>query len=471
MSPDPALFRNERTQLMGQSIIQRLRESGEFSETQIELIQKEVTWYFSNASISEVHCDSLPAGTKLGSYVLDTSIGFGGSGHVYRAHHKDRPEQFAALKLMRHLRSTERFHREMKLVQRLAHPNVVVAYEVGVHAEVPFIVMEEIPGPDLNELVHLSGPISWQKSIDYILDAARGLQHAHERGLVHRDVKPGNLLLDGNRVKVTDLGLAVLSERDEIPEGLFQTRTEIACGTPEFMAPEQALSLASATLLSDIYALGATWFFLLTGRPRVGGKALLEKILNLRGNKNLESLPIECAPENVRCILSRMVEYEPSDRFQSMAEVAESIELVRETISKDNLRHDVGVLIVEDDQDDLFLTIEMLKRTNTSVIVNEAHTLAEAIQITQINCNIDLILLDLQLPDSSGIETVINVRSVAPYVPIIVLTGQQNTTVGEACIEAGADDFICKNDLNANLLERIIFITLSRYRRRALAST
>ncbi|MGB7329310.1 MAG: protein kinase [Rubripirellula sp.] len=451
------------TSLVSDSVVQRLRNSGQFTASQLALVQAELDRYFASSPEDEWSFVELPVGTQIGEYEIVSLIGEGGAGQVYHAKHRSLANHTVALKLIKKVQSTNRFRREMELVQRLAHPNVVVSYEVGDHRGVLFIAMEELSGPDLHKRVNISGPINWQSTIQMMIDAAHGLEHAHQRGLIHRDVKPGNLIMDGRRTKVTDLGLAVLTEdADKKSTSAFQTRCEMAAGTPEFMAPEQALSLASATPLSDIYALGATWFFLLTGFSRIAGATLGEKISNLIKNEHVNQLPELIAPESVRNVLNRMVAHHPEDRFASMADVAAALAAIRTSKSTDLPKHSIEILVVEDDQDDMFLTLEMLKRGNSSVSVHEARTLAEAVEVKRRHPGIDLVLLDLQLPDSSGIETVQHARDAMSNVPLVVLTGQDDIVVGKACIEAGADEFACKNDLNSHLLERIIFITLSR---------
>ena len=120
------------------------------------------------------------------------------------------------------------------------------------------------------------------------------------------------------------------------------------------------------------------------------------------------------------------------------------------------------MLIIEDNSDDLFLTIELLKRINESVTIQSATTLQAGIELLRQAESVDVVLLDLNLPDSSGRETVEALRAADPDVALVVLTGQDDVMIGRECIEAGADDFACKNDLNAHILERRIFITLSR---------
>lgn len=452
------------TQLTTESILQRLQITEQFNPKQLELIRDELQRHFDDEGFFRVYNR---VGMSIGGYVLESVLGQGGAGEVYRARSETNASEYVAIKLIKQSRSTDRFRREMELVLRLAHPNVVVAYEASDHNEMPYIVMEELSGPDLFELVFDTGPISWQQSIRFIVDAASGLQHAHSRGLVHRDVKPGNLMLDSNRVKVTDLGLAILTGKEDTTcESDFRTHSEIVCGTPEYMAPEQAQSMAAASVASDIYSLGATWYFLLTGQPRIEGKRTRERMKNLTGDHKLKSLDESLIPRNICEVIDKMMAYDPEDRYAAMAEITNVLEGIEASHVQDSLRNCIEILIVEDDQGDMLLTVEMLQRSNSSMNITPAHDLSEAIQIAGENSDVDVVLLDLQLPDSRGVETVSRLRSVVADVPIVVLTGQNDVATGQACISAGADDFACKNDLTPSLLERVIFVTLSRASRR-----
>ncbi|MFG0262924.1 MAG: protein kinase [Novipirellula sp. JB048] len=459
-----------RKSLLERTVIERLRCSERFSHQQLKWIEDEIATAMASQSSTDWSFRNLVEGSLIGGYRIEGILSEGGGGQVYRAT-PIAGGDMVAIKVLRDIQMSERFRREMELVGKLAHPNIVVSYEVGEHSGMLYIVMERLAGPDLSVDVRLNGPLTWQDSLEVILQAARALEHAHQRGLIHRDVKPGNLLRDGKRrIKVTDLGLATLvNERHVASVEDFQTGGQMVAGTTDFMAPEQARSLASATALSDIYGLGATWFYLLTGRSRVRGASLNEKLTSLLIDKTLEPLPENIAPAAVLAIWDRMVAYQPEDRFQSMSEVIAALESVRPAEAGESAKHAVEVLVVEDNQDDLFLTVEMLRRMNKSIVVHKAFTLAQAIGQHERNGSLDIVLLDLQLADSSGVETIKRFRAAAPSVPIVVLSGQQDDQIGNTCIEAGADEFACKHDLNPALLERLIFVTLSRYDRHDLA--
>lgn len=492
MKPEPASFQlscdmssdsahpSQATLPGFSSIVERLRKTGKFTPEQIGLIEVEVESFFHRNDLSydgqmidgQMIDDSL-IGQQVGGYRISHLIGEGGSGRVFQAVSVEDPGSLVALKIIKQFKSSSRFRREMDLVQRLAHPNVVVAYEVGEYQDKLFIVMEELTGPDLHQYVQASGPIPWRDSLVYLIDAASGLEHAHQRGLIHRDVKPGNLVLDGNRIKVTDLGLAVLCKpgelfsHDDANENQFETQSEALCGTVDFMAPEQAKSLETANARSDIYGLGATWFYLLTGETRVKGRTTKETVVNLIQGNGLRDLPESVVPPEVRLVCEKMFAYQPEDRYQSMQEVKEALQSLAPTSLEDAPKNCIDVMIVEDDQDDLLLTMEMLQRGNNAVRVVSHNTLHAAISHQAQERDFDLVLLDLQLPDSQGVETVERFLESIRNVPVIVLTGHEDGGVAKACIAAGADDYVCKNDLTPHLLERMIFVTLSRYARRS----
>ena len=442
--------------------VSHLEKSGRFTIEQIRQIESEFQKTVRTHEAPDSSPRKLRAGAEIGQYRIETLLGQGGSGHVYIA----SPMQgggIVAVKLLHNLKASDRFQREMELVQRMAHPNVVIAYEVGDHWGTPFIIMEHLEGPDLHRQIEESGPVTWQESIEIIRQAAQGLEHAHQRGLVHRDVKPANLMWDGHgRVKVTDLGLAALTVED--PGDAFETLNNVVAGTPDFMAPEQAESLANASAASDVYALGATWHFLLTGQSRVPGEGLREKLACIFSDR-LDDLPESVAPEDLRSLCKRMTVFDAQDRISSMTDLIAGLEKLRPA---DDMvpKSDVEVLVVEDDEDDLFLTMEMLKRSNQAVKIRTAHRLQEAIDLCSRKNHFDLVLLDLRLPDSEGIDTVRRMRAALAETPIAVLTGQIDAVLGQACIDAGADEFACKSELNPHLIERLIFVTRSRHERR-----
>jgi eukaryotic-like serine/threonine-protein kinase len=263
----------------------------------------------------------------LNQYVLIEKLGEGGMGEVYRARHL-RLDRDVALKIMRRERlanpeAVKRFRREIKASAALAHENVVMAYDADQSGETHFFAMEYVDGTTLDKYVQAKGRLPVDEACDYIRQAALGLQHAHEKGLTHRDIKPSNLLLDkGSVVKISDLGLVLLGDPDDLSR---ITREGLTVGTPDFVAPEQARNPRAADIRADIYSLGCTFYFLLTGEVPFPGGTATEKMLR----QSRENVPMpkrdDVAPE-VLAILVRMTAKKPDQRFQSPAEVAAAVQ-------------------------------------------------------------------------------------------------------------------------------------------------
>lgn len=445
-----------------EKITGRLRDSGRFDHDQLELIRSELR--DSMVSRKPVNVGTpLQRGMRIGRFVVEEPLGSGGEGNVYRGH--DVEGEPAAIKILHNTRVSDRFRREMHLVRQLAHPNIVTAYEVGEYDGLPFITMELLRGPDLHILVRDHGPLDWRVSSQYVLQAAHALSHAHRRDLIHRDIKPGNLILDGDHVvKLVDLGLASMVGGETGLESVIQVKTKDGhlAGTLPYMAPEQARSLAKATIQSDIYGLGATWFYLLTGKERLCGKTFSQQFENLIVRRRFHSLPNSVMPESLRQIYRRMTAYDRRDRYPDCQQLAEDLEaalvMAGESVSAIEGIH---VLVVEDSRTDMMLAIEMLRRSNSSLSIHEARSLADGLQVCS-RLPIDLVLLDLSLPDSSGVETVTRFRRAVRDVPLVVLTGLTHQQVGAACLAAGANTFISKTGLTPHRMERTIFVTLSR---------
>jgi len=267
----------------------------------------------------------------LGGYVLLERLGEGGMGQVFKA--RDRTSgRVVALKLVHGKRlespnAERRFRREIRAASQIDHPNVVRAYDSDRVGDAYFFAMEYVEGIDLHKLVERDGPLPFAEACDYARQAALGLQHAHERGLVHRDVKPANLLLtraDGRPVvKLLDLGLA----RVDRPTGSEHSRTLTmegsGLGTPDFMAPEQARNAHGVDIRADLYGLGCTLYFLIGGGVPFPEGNTTEKLINhtLHEPRPLEELR-PGTPSAVCAVVRRLMAKRPEDRYQTPAEAA-----------------------------------------------------------------------------------------------------------------------------------------------------
>jgi len=269
----------------------------------------------------------------LGPYRILDVVGQGGVSQVFKAW-DTRQRCVVALKVIReeHLSNPEavgRFQREMHAVAQLSHPNIVKAFDPDRDSQRPYFAMEYVQGTDLGKLVQLSGPRPVAQACAYVRQAALGLQHAHERGLVHRDIKPANLLLTVGEsvVKILDLGLARLLAPDPppgVPVDLTQEGTMI--GTPDYLAPEQARSPHAADHRADIYSLGCTLYYLLTGQPPFPVRSLMEKLLKHQQEEAPAVTVLRPdAPAGLAAILKKMMAKKPADRYQTAGEVAQAL--------------------------------------------------------------------------------------------------------------------------------------------------
>lgn len=225
-------------------------------------------------------------------------------------------------------RAVRRFQREVKATAALQHPNIVSAFDAGEVDDLLYIAMEYIDGWNLTTYVEEFGPLDFTKAIHFILQAARGLNHAHENNLIHRDVKPGNLLVDRNgHLKLLDLGLARFVDAASAKNLSVTSDSDLFAGSAEFMAPEQSLDFRAADKRSDIYSLGCTFHYLLTGKNIYPGVSTMQLIVAHR-EEAIPSLSktTSDAPAELDIIFQKMVEKSPEDRYQSMASVVQVLE-------------------------------------------------------------------------------------------------------------------------------------------------
>ena len=271
-------------------------------------------------------------GFSLGKYKLLSLLGKGGMSSVYLAEHKLMRRR-VAIKVLPHKRVGDasylgRFHREAQAVASLDHPNIVRAYDVDHEQdkamEIHFLVMEHVDGRSLQEIIAEDGPLPVEQAAEYIRQSAEGLQHAHDNGLVHRDIKPGNLLVDTTgTVKMLDLGLARFFNDDAEGESLTIEHDEKVLGTADYLAPEQAVDSHLVDHRADIYSLGCTLYFLLTGQPPFTEGTLAQRLI---AHQTKTPPPVsdkrDDVPESLDAILLRMMAKKPEDRPQTASDVA-----------------------------------------------------------------------------------------------------------------------------------------------------
>jgi eukaryotic-like serine/threonine-protein kinase len=252
----------------------------------------------------------------LGEFVVLEKLGEGSTSRVFKARNQSTG-QVVALKVLRQEGTVDRLHREFWAGSRLAHPNILQTHGSGQVGETHFLIVEYAPGRTLAQLLLDQGPLPVGRACDYARQASLGLSHALERGLVHRDVKPSNLLLMAGtgQVKVLDLGIACL-------EGA----RVMAAGTPDYVAPEQVFDPGRADTRSDVYALGCTLYHLLTGAPPFPGGSQEEKLLR---HRHEEPRPVErLRPElsgELGGVIRTMMSKSPDQRLSAPAAVASAL--------------------------------------------------------------------------------------------------------------------------------------------------
>jgi serine/threonine protein kinase len=270
-----------------------------------------------------------PAETQmpmLGDYLLIEKIGAGGMGEVFRAEHHIMHRQVALKILPKSLSSNQslvdRFYAEVRAVARLMHPNIVTAFDAGQHQGIHFLVMELIDGEVLSKRVSEQGPLSTSEAIEVLRQAATALDYAHRLGIIHRDIKPSNMMLNRQGVlKILDFGLAQIGEAVESKSSAARL-----IGTVEFMSPEQISQPDAIDNRSDLYSLGATLFYLLTGRMMFSGEPM--QIAQAQVRQQPPAL-YEVRPDidlRLDAIFQKLIAKNRDERLRSGKELLENLE-------------------------------------------------------------------------------------------------------------------------------------------------
>jgi serine/threonine-protein kinase len=296
-----------------------------------------------------------PAVPSIPGYEILSELGRGGMGVVYKARHV-RMNRIAAIKVIDSRSfgnpdAVARFYREIQAIAQLSHPNIIMAYDANEANGLHYLVMEFVEGIDLAKMVQQQGPLPVDQACDFTRQAALGLQHAFERGLIHRDIKPSNLLVTwaprpdapaANNssdpkpnatepiVKILDMGLALLHQPagPQRPQGVSGGLTQEGklVGTPDYMAPEQWVNAHKVDIRADLYSLGCTLYYLLTGRVPFPGEEPMEKMLkhHMDPPTPIEELRPE-VPAKVSAVIQTLMNKKPEDRYATPAELAAAL--------------------------------------------------------------------------------------------------------------------------------------------------
>jgi serine/threonine-protein kinase len=289
----------------------------------------------------------------LGPFIVLEPLGEGCMGQVFKARRRQNG-QLVALKMIHRdrrgdVRALHRFRREVEALAQLSHPNIITACDVSEIGIAHYYAMEYVEGVNLERIVARSGPLPIGPACDFIRQTALGLQHAHERGLIHRDIKPGNLLISQtisdpkktlgpgmspeararfNRwgtVKILDLGLVLLEQQDSAENNGHPHLTQegFSLGTVDYMAPEQIINPHRVDIRADLYSLGCTFYELLTGKPPFPDGTLIEK---LQGHKSRPPTPVEQlraeVPAAAGAVVMKLLAKHPEQRYQDPGQVS-----------------------------------------------------------------------------------------------------------------------------------------------------
>src|ERR1700722_7865281 len=295
--------------------LQKLREAGALPTEPAKLAAALVR----DGLLTNFQCEQLLQGKwrrfTIGKYKVLERLGSGGMGSVFLCEHKFMRRR-VAVKVLPTAKaadpsSLERFYRESRAVAAVDHPNIVRAYDIDQDETLHFLVMEYVDGASFQEIVKRSGPVSVERACHYISQAALGLDHASRAGLVHRDIKPGNVLVDRTgAVKILDMGLARFFNDDE--DMLTRKYDENVLGTADYLAPEQADDSHTVDVRADIYSLGGTFYFLLTGKTPFGDGSVPQKLMwhRTRQPKPLSAYRSD-VPAAVQSVIDKMMAKEP----------------------------------------------------------------------------------------------------------------------------------------------------------------
>ena len=386
---------------------------------------------FSGGNVVRFYDPSMrKVSTHLGRYEIIEELGRGEMGVVYKAH-DPLIERLVAVKAidLQHLDMDEkeeyetRFYQEAKAAGRLNHPNIITIHDLGKSGDIVYIAMELMEGPELEDIISVDHNRTIAEKLDIAFQVAVGLAYAHEHGIVHRDIKPSNIVvLRGNHVKLVDFGIA------KMDSSMWLTQLGKVIGSPSYMSPEQVQS-QSIDLRSDIFSLGIVLYQMLTGQTPFSGESsnsIMYQIVNEPPKK--PSLLNHQIPDILDVIVLRCLEKKPEDRYQKANDLASDLNYCSSALPKIlvqnghlvrlNGKHK-KILLIDDHvlfRDGMCYT---LRSMDASVEILEAGNLSEGLNQAMNNPDLDLIVLDLYLPDGDGVSSVELFCKKYPGVPLV----------------------------------------------------
>lgn len=465
---DASLVLAEEWDLLPTDLQREIRRRNDPIETLALLVE--------NGLLTEYQQARIQAGTTygliLGNYRVLDRLGAGGMGVVFRAEHIDLRRQVAIKVLPLSGESNSgllsRFMTEMRAVARLNHPNIVSAIDAGrattTDPDQPMLryyVMDYVPGQDLEEYVKMRGPLPAGKACDLIYQIACALDEAHKYHFVHRDIKPSNILITSEgQAKLLDFGLARHEDHR-------LTQPGVILGSFDYVAPEQAHDASSVDIRADIFGLGGTLFWCLTGRMPFAQEGSMAERMAQRLTKPppaVRSFMVDCPPE-LDGMLARMMAIDPNDRFNDPQALMTAmlpflkpemrdhhpsphvkLSAEQRAILRNLPEHAEGtsrLLIVDDEASIRGFCKQIL--TAEGLICEEACNGSEALEIVH-SKPFDLVLLDIHMPGMSGQEVLRQLRASPPHphLKIILFSGRSTPDELARSLMAGADDFVTK---------------------------
>ncbi len=409
-------------------------------------------------------------GVEIGGCRIERQLGRGAMGAVYLGHHRSL-DLMVAVKILSpdylemEEENVERFLREARTCAKLQHPHIVSALNVGQEHGYYYMVMHYIDGHTLQAEIERAGALPVERAVAIVRQAAEALEEARRHQIVHRDIKPDNIMLDrDDQVKLTDLGLAKCLDEDK---NLTQLGTTL--GTPYYMSPEQAMDSLSADHRSDLYGLGCTFFHLVTGSVPYNDPSPLV-VLSKHANAPLPDARalVPELPADLAAIIRRLMAKKPEDRYETAGDLIVDLDRfaagqpLLEISTPDapeeedwRIRAGAKLLIVDDSAIMRQIMRGALKRLGALELF-EAEDGAEALELIKRHRDLRLILCDINMPVMDGLTLLQQARKLKIHIPIVMITSESDKEVILNAVRMGANNYLTKPFTAEALLGRII---------------